>query len=94
MIFVYLYDMSTLEVISTIIGTTISCAGCTVWAMNFLLKRERNIALRDKKIEDVESKVKELPCERNMYDIATMRVIMAQNFPDVSKSTALDNSTK
>ena len=56
MIFVYLYDMSTLEVISTIIGTTISCAGCTVWAMNFLLKRERNIALRDKKIEDVESK--------------------------------------
>lgn len=86
--------MSTLEVISTIIGTTISVVGCMFCAMNFLLKRERNIALRDKKIEDVESKVKELPCERNMYDIATMRVIMAQKFPDMSNVFAIKHSPR
>ena len=94
MIFVYLDDMNTIEVICTILGTTISVVGCMVWAMTFLLRRERNISLRDKKIEDVEIKIKELPCERNMYDIATMRVIMAQKFPEISNAFSIKHSPR
>lgn len=94
MIFVYLDDMNTIEVICTILGTTISVVGCMVLAMTFLLRRERNIALRDKKIEDVEIKIKELPCERNMYDIATMRVIMAQKFPEISNAFSIKHSPR
>jgi hypothetical protein len=57
--------METTGIILTIIGTTISVVSCMCGVMNFLLKRERNIALRDKRICDIENKINELPCGKN-----------------------------
>lgn len=73
--------MDKTEIILTIIATGITIIGSVIAGVRVLLKKFEKKIINDKRLDDMEKKVCDLPCQSHHDDIISMRTILIQKYP-------------
>lgn len=70
--------MDNLNIICTVIGTSVAIVGCLGTYMRYLFNKTERDAVNRKRLDDMEERMKQSPCESHSEDIATHREKIAR----------------
>lgn len=86
--------MNKIEIICTVIATTITVSSTVLAGIWYMLKKAGRDAVNDKRLNDVETKANDLPCINHHSDITAIKSILIQKYPNAANVFSMKASPR